>query len=287
MKSLYILFIGIFFYIQCPQLFSLSNDSSTYYPLDIDNQWHYSNQFFALTERIIDSTIIQNHIYYGLSNWTGQVSYWLREDSNAMYLLNFNDSTEFILYNFETDIGSTWQIPQGYECSFGTEISLISKSDTIITPVDTFINCYHFRHKPACIDAGIYDTWFIKGVGKVRWIEDNIAGMLQYDLDSLVITSIRNTQEKIFSANTYRLYQNYPNPFNPGTNIEFSIPESEFVTLKIYNILAEEVATLVSEKLAAGKYEYDWDAGSLANGVYLYRIQAGDYVEAKKMVLMK
>ncbi len=59
------------------------------------------------------------------------------------------------------------------------------------------------------------------------------------------------------------------------------------MTLKIYNILGEEVATLVSEKLTAGKYKYEWDAGSLASGVYLYRIQAGDFIEAKKTVLLR
>jgi endo-1,4-beta-xylanase len=85
----------------------------------------------------------------------------------------------------------------------------------------------------------------------------------------------------------FSLNENYPNPFNPTTNIEFSIPKSEFVTLKVYNILGEEVAALVSEKLAAGSYKYDWDASGLASGVYLYRIQAGKFVETKKMLLLR
>jgi len=85
----------------------------------------------------------------------------------------------------------------------------------------------------------------------------------------------------------YFLKQNYPNPFNPTTNIKFSIPTSEFVSLKVYNILGEEVAALVSEKLIAGQYTYEWDASTLASGVYLYRIQAGNYVVSKKMVLLR
>jgi predicted GH43/DUF377 family glycosyl hydrolase len=87
--------------------------------------------------------------------------------------------------------------------------------------------------------------------------------------------------------NDYVLHQNYPNPFNPTTNIEFSISKSGFVALKVYNILGEEVANLVSEQLTPGKYKYDWDASALASAVYLYRLEAGDYVEVKKMVLMK
>jgi hypothetical protein len=86
---------------------------------------------------------------------------------------------------------------------------------------------------------------------------------------------------------SYQLHQNYPNPFNPTSTIEFSLPKTGFVTLRIYNILGEEVETLVLEKLNAGKYKYNWDAGALASGLYLYRIQAGDYVESKKMILLR
>ena len=85
----------------------------------------------------------------------------------------------------------------------------------------------------------------------------------------------------------YTLFQNYPNPFNATTTIKFSIPHTEFVTLKILNILGKEVATLVSERLSAREYEYDWDAGEFSSGIYLYRMQTANYIEVKKMVLLK
>ena len=85
----------------------------------------------------------------------------------------------------------------------------------------------------------------------------------------------------------FSLLQNYPNPFNPTTTIEFSIPKSEFVTLSIYNILGQEVATLVSEKLKAGIYQYSWDAGTSSSGVYFYKIIAGMFTESKKMILLR
>jgi len=85
----------------------------------------------------------------------------------------------------------------------------------------------------------------------------------------------------------FELHQNYPNPFNPTTTFEFALPHSGFVTLKIYNILGEEVMALVSESLTAGNYTYKWDAGSLPNGIYFYRIQARDFVDMKKMILIK
>ena len=104
-------------------------------------------------------------------------------------------------------------------------------------------------------------------------------------LNSVIISLEKYDNNYIPQA--YILNQNYPNPFNPNTNIEFSIPKSEFVTLKVYNMLAQEVATLVSETLHMGSYNYSWDAPQLASGVYLYKLQAGDFVETRKMILLK
>jgi hypothetical protein len=84
-----------------------------------------------------------------------------------------------------------------------------------------------------------------------------------------------------------RLYRNYPNPFNPSTTIKFDLSKASVVTLKIYNVLGEEVTTLVSDRLSAGSYSYEWNASILASGVYLVRLQAGNYVETRKMVLMR
>jgi photosystem II stability/assembly factor-like uncharacterized protein len=89
------------------------------------------------------------------------------------------------------------------------------------------------------------------------------------------------------TVSDFSLEQNYPNPFNSTTTIEFDLPKTSDVTLKIYNILGAEVATLVSDILIAGSYSYDWDASNLASGVYLYRLEAGEFVETKKMVLMR
>lgn len=85
----------------------------------------------------------------------------------------------------------------------------------------------------------------------------------------------------------FRLGQNYPNPFNPSTTIEFDLPRSSFVTLKIYNSIGEEVATLISESLHAGKYKTEFNGNSLASGLYVYRLQAGSFVQTKKMSFVK
>lgn len=85
----------------------------------------------------------------------------------------------------------------------------------------------------------------------------------------------------------FSLKQNYPNPFNPSTTINFSIPQSTFVTLKIFNSLGEEIETLVSEELSLGNYKYDWSAVNFPSGIYFYKLQTENFVETKKMILLK
>ncbi len=86
---------------------------------------------------------------------------------------------------------------------------------------------------------------------------------------------------------TFELEQNYPNPFNPGTTISWQSPVSSWQTLKVYDILGNEVATLVNEYKPAGNYEVIFDASNLPSGIYIYRIMAGDFIQSKKMILIK
>ena len=85
----------------------------------------------------------------------------------------------------------------------------------------------------------------------------------------------------------YSLEQNYPNPFNPSTTIKYSIKENGFVKLSVFNLLGEEVTTLVNTEQKAGRYEIEFSASKLSSGVYLYQLQAGEYVLVKKMLLIK
>ena len=94
-------------------------------------------------------------------------------------------------------------------------------------------------------------------------------------------------EASVIGANKYALYQNYPNPFNPSTTIDYYLPKEGKVVLKVYNILSQEVATLVNENQAAGRYSISFDASKLPGGVYLYKIQTGSFSHVKKMVLIK
>ncbi len=104
--------------------------------------------------------------------------------------------------------------------------------------------------------------------------------------ERLVLSDVREN-ELVQMPISYNLSQNYPNPFNPSTTIEFSLPKSEIVELKVYNILGKEVTTLVSNKLNSGNHKYQFDGKNLASGVYYYRLVAGDFREVKKMILLR
>jgi hypothetical protein len=86
---------------------------------------------------------------------------------------------------------------------------------------------------------------------------------------------------------TFNLSSNYPNPFNPTTTISYQLPKSGWVTIKVYDILGNEVKTLVNENKSPGSYTVNFDAGRLSSGVYIYRIAAGEYTAARKMMLIK
>jgi DNA-binding beta-propeller fold protein YncE len=99
------------------------------------------------------------------------------------------------------------------------------------------------------------------------------------------LTGVRKLKGEI--PTEHLLYQNYPNPFNPVTTIHFRIHKSGYITLKVYNLLGKEIETLVSEQHLAGEYEVNWDAKGLASGIYLYRLQAENFCETKRLILMQ
>jgi hypothetical protein len=113
--------------------------------------------------------------------------------------------------------------------------------------------------------AGNYDVWLIKTTTDVSNIKQN---------NEIIISD-------------FSLHQNYPNPFNPVTTIKYQTPALSFVTLKIFNLLGAEITTLTNEEKPAGSYEVKFNAIGIPSGIYFYKLQVGDFVETKKMVLLK
>ena len=115
------------------------------------------------------------------------------------------------------------------------------------------------------------------------WIGLDDAGISIYNRNG-ISSVLPETNSIPFS---YKLLQNYPNPFNPTTTIKYNLPDDSQVQIKVFDILGRQVVDLVNEAKVAGVYEINFDASSLASGIYLYRIQAGSFVDTKKMILLK
>jgi hypothetical protein len=143
----------------------------------------------------------------------------------------------------------------------------------------------HYLVNTSGIQAGEYYLRLVTTVaGEARYNLSNIQRD-EFDLNKLHYVNVSFKGETI--PITYELSQNYPNPFNPTTTIRFQIPKDGIVTLKVYDILGAEVATLVNEEMVAGKHEVNFNASSLASGVYIYRLSVNDFINVKKMVLLK
>jgi probable HAF family extracellular repeat protein len=103
----------------------------------------------------------------------------------------------------------------------------------------------------------------------------------------LAVSGTSPVDETQINLENFTLNQNYPNPFNPSTTIRYSIPEFSFASIKVYDVLGKEIATLVNEEKPAGSYEINFDAIGLSSGIYFYKLQAGSFVETKKMILIR
>ncbi|HCY74323.1 MAG TPA: hypothetical protein DHV28_00245 [Ignavibacteriales bacterium] len=103
------------------------------------------------------------------------------------------------------------------------------------------------------------------------------------------VINVTGIDESLIDINptSFKLYNNYPNPFNPSTKIRYAIPQTTFAVLKVYSITGQEVATLINEEKTPGVYEVNFDAAKLSSGVYIYRLQAGSFIDVKEMVLLK
>jgi|GEM_PF-3244728 len=268
--------------------FSQNIDESDYYPLKLGAYWDYSGQNFPHTERIVETTTINGHQYYGLTVWSEtEPEFWLRSQNNVVYMLYSRDSSEYKLFDFNAEAGKSWDLPWGYECFFGGGIAVVGTADTITTPLGEFTG-YHFFHTGFCADAGMRESWFARGIGKVAYTEDNFIGMQEYQLnDYSITTSTIETKSVVISA-SFELYPNYPNPFNAETVIPYYLPTANVVTLKLYDVRGREILTLVDNRQDAGYHLASFTAMSIPGGIYFYRLEIDhQIVSTRKLLYLK
>ncbi len=189
------------------------------------------------------------------------------------------------------DFGETWEkLSDQLDNEVGGAFDLAISGETLYTY--TFSGIWKStdgaRNWEKISTDGLLSDFFFAGApisinnGYLYYAPFN-SGIFRFELDG----SSTNSELPSEVVEDFRLDQNYPNPFNPSTNINFNLPESGLVTLKVYNLLGQEIAELVNGSMVSGSYSINFDASGLSSGVYIYRLQAGNQVQTKKMMLIK
>lgn len=199
---------------------------------------------------------------------------------------NENFSASKIILELTAPIGN-----DNYATGSTQKISWLSKNVTSIRIEYSTDNSLSWNLIALNVDATkSFYNWTVPNTPStyclVRIIDNNDPTNVSISNNNFAISIVLSADDNIIPTE-YKLLQNYPNPFNPSTTIKFSIPNSQFVTLKVYDMLGREITALVNEEKLAGNYEVKFDGSTLPSGVYFYRIQAGSFSQTKKLLLLK
>ena len=192
------------------------------------------------------------------------------------------DTTTFNIIISSDSISCFW--PSEFELSGQPFFGYPVRDDYVIPryyeePVDTLLrpNSVYFN------GIGFIQAYFWRPGG--NWIRFEKMNLISVIINP--INNVDNGNEVQNSLTSFSLNQNYPNPFNPTTTISFSIPQSQNVELKVFDLLGNEMATLLNEYKEAGEHKVELDGSDLTSGIYFYRLKAGEFVQTKKLVLAK
>ena len=227
--------------------------------------------------------------------------FWLRKDSVGNVLVgamivsgNSRDLDSAIIIYPAGPLFSNNYLTAGYSRFLDGKTnkdSVESVTETVVTPAGTFSNCIK-------VCSTNYDStgnmvlriyyYYARGMGIVYQYRDFPVNQTHTDalITSRIISSVRNDQSG-FTPNIFSLEQNYPNPFNPSTTINYSLAKAGNVKLSVYDITGSKVVTIVNENKPAGSYTVQFNGSNLSSGIYLYRLESGNYSAAMKFILMK
>ncbi len=234
-------------------------------------------------EMAVDSSF---SMQYHLENYNDAGKIWIQKGFSVEQQKDYTVAVNYKFASMDFGLANLWEIITGVHLSPpATAQQLMYQGHTG--------NGFNFDTGYVWLDKSYEfninsDTsnnlWIVIGI----WGNWEVARTYYIDSLSIVIQGTPTSQdEDAESVPDYLLYQNYPNPFNPATTISYTIPEYSDVIIKVFNILGSEIETLVNEENPAGHYEVNWNAGNIPSGVYFYRLQAGDFVETKKMILLE
>jgi len=218
-----------------------------------------------------------------------KLGYMWRNDNNptnyvGISLLEGTNVNYWAIDNDNTIAGNPWGVYDGFTDveKFNSISSGIGRQTAGGTAGTDASHSFGTGPYNIPVNGEIYAAFAIVGANSLADLKINAANAkIKYG------TSVSVKNETGLIPDKFALAQNYPNPFNPVTNISFSLPKSSNVTMKVYDVLGNELKTLVNEFKNAGTYNVNFDASSLSSGVYFYKIQAGDFTEVKKLTLVK
>jgi hypothetical protein len=181
-----------------------------------------------------------------------------------------------------TDNGSSWPLVSG-SVPTPTVRSMVFANSTLLAGTDGGVIVLR-NNSWSAANTGLVNTqvYALSVLGTNLFAGTNGDGVWRRS-----ISEVTDVKELGPLPNEFALMQNYPNPFNPSTTISFSLSKSSKATLRMFDVLGREVATLMNETKQPGTYSVQWDASGFASGIYFYRLQAGDYVDTKKLVFLK
>lgn len=264
------------------------------FPLQIGNRWFYREHFnlsdpFRIRKVLYDTTMPNGLSYAAVldSGYSYQVVRYYRQSGSRVYQYGyFVAGQEQLVFDFSRADGDT--IASFRNGQDTCDIILIQRSvgnifgmtrDQWVFIVDLYRHVYD--------DETVYTITDSLGITTMEQFLSLLDASGALINGRMYGTFTAVAPDPLTLPNAVHLDQNYPNPFNPTTTISFSIPRTTFTTLKIYNTLGQEIATMVSESLNPGTYSKQWNANGVASGVYYYRLQAGDLVQTRKLLLLR
>ncbi len=260
-----------------------------FFPLRIGNAWTYGvvwDTTYHQTATVFDTTRIANKLYYlytgGPLDLIGNrrlAADTIRVDSVGR-VWKYEDGLEWMLFQFS---GDSFVSHTTYPDSAVVPV-ITGLKDTV--PAGAFIDCVNLFFRRSFYDESVGYV-FAPGVGIIEWYGPFYAKtvLLRAVIDGRLISAVNMYPSEI--PKRYDLRQNFPNPFNPSTTIQYGLPRRSQVTLVVFNTLGQQVATLVRGDQEAGHHSVNFNASNLSSGVYFYRLTAGQFVETRKMIVLK
>ena len=280
---------------------SLYTRTADYFPLQIGNKWLYDWAAFdgIITWEIIDTLTINNRLYYLLLE-EKDTPFWGKDTLLYFYHQDSQNRVWFahpITFKETLTTRQFNRSPGLIECTYDsvnnlTRVTTLQDTNyTVFTPAGTFYHCYYFNFLLVEIHTDMVDI-YAPDVGRVRVLTEGeeyilrgafVNGVLIGDTTRTIIKKINDINPK---ANII-LYQNYPNPFNPTTTISYDLPLRSHVLLRVYDVQGREVTTLLNGIEQPGNKSVILNADDWSSGIYYYRLQAGDFVQIRKLILLR